>query len=87
MFLHCSFTSAVWYDVCRWLGIVIVLPPEVLMSNSLLVGSGRNKRVMIGHSIVWLAFVWVTWKTRNDRIFNNVEGVVAVAVELIKRLF
>jgi hypothetical protein len=66
---------------------VMVLPPrEVLMSYMQLVCSGRNRRIQKGFSSVWLAFVWVIWKVRNDRIFNNVTGDVEAAVECIQRL-
>jgi uncharacterized membrane protein SpoIIM required for sporulation len=75
LFLHCRFAAAVWYALNRWLGgVVVVLPGEVLMSYGMLVGSGRNKKVRKGFSGVWLAFVWVIWKTRNDRIFKNLVG-------------
>jgi hypothetical protein len=44
LFLHCPFASAIWYALNRWLGVVVVLPGEVLMSYGLLVGSGSNKK-------------------------------------------
>ncbi|GAU14204.1 hypothetical protein TSUD_307640 [Trifolium subterraneum] len=36
--------------------------------------------------MLWLAFIWVIWRIRNDKIFNNVAGVVEDAVENIQRL-
>jgi hypothetical protein len=53
LFLHCDLAATVWYTVCRWLDVVIVLPPDIMMSYGLMVGSGRNKRVRKGFSIVW----------------------------------
>ncbi|GAU32684.1 hypothetical protein TSUD_145580 [Trifolium subterraneum] len=86
LFLHCDFAAAVWYAICRWLGVVLVIPREVLTSYGLMVGSGRNKRIKKGFSIVWLAFIWVIWKTRNDRIFNQIGVSVDEAVNSIQRI-
>jgi mannosylglycoprotein endo-beta-mannosidase len=86
LILHCRFASLVWYAVCRWLGVVVVLPADVMMSYGILVGSGRNKRIREGFAIVWLALAWVLWRTRNDRVFNNGAGTVEEAVDQIQRL-
>ncbi|CAJ2641793.1 unnamed protein product [Trifolium pratense] len=56
------------------------------LSTSLYGCSGRNKRLRKGFSLVWLAFMWVIWKSRNEKIYNNVVGVVEDAVDLIQRL-
>jgi RNA polymerase subunit RPABC4/transcription elongation factor Spt4 len=32
LFLHCPFAAAVWYTLNRWLGVVVVLLGEVIMS-------------------------------------------------------
>jgi hypothetical protein len=48
-----------------------ILPPSVSLSYVMLVGCGSNLKRKKGYSIVWLAFVWVMWRMRNDRIFNN----------------
>jgi hypothetical protein len=85
-FLHCDFAGSIWYVVCLWLGVVTVLPADMMMSYGLLVDSGRNKRIRKGISIVWVAFVWVIWRCRNDRIFNNVVGMVADTMDQIQRL-
>jgi hypothetical protein len=59
LFLHCDYAVVIWYSVCRWLGVVVVLPAEVVMSYGVLVGSGINKKIRRGYSVVWLAFIWV----------------------------
>lgn len=50
---------------------MIVLPLDPMMSYAILVGTGGNKKIRKGISIVWLAYVWVLWRVRNDRVFNN----------------
>ncbi|KAK2377085.1 hypothetical protein QL285_077809 [Trifolium repens] len=29
LFLHCSFAARVWYDVFKWLRMVLIIPPDV----------------------------------------------------------
>jgi hypothetical protein len=48
--------------------------------------SGKNKRLKKGFSTVWLTVIWVVWKMRNERVFNNGNGAVADAMDLIQRL-
>jgi hypothetical protein len=86
LFLHCCFTADVRYKVCRWLGLIIVIPPEAMMSYDQLTGCCANKRMKRGYSIVWLAFIWVIWKNRNERIFNSIVGTVEAAVDLVNRI-
>jgi hypothetical protein len=86
LFLHCNFASAVWYVVCRWLDIVVIIPPDVIMSYGHMVISGRNKRIRKGYAIVWLALIWVLWRMRNDRVFNNNIGTMDDAMDQIQRL-
>jgi hypothetical protein len=57
LFLHCPFAAAVWYALNRWLGVMVVLPGEVLASYGQFMGSGRNKRSKWGSRVcVWLLF-------------------------------
>jgi hypothetical protein len=87
LFLQCDFTASIWYAIMRWFGVVAVIPPTVPMSFAVMVGCGSNKKRRKGLAILWLAFIWVVWKVRNDRVFNNalVEGDVVV-LDLIQRL-
>jgi hypothetical protein len=86
LFLHCLYTAEVWYALTRWLGVVLVLPPSLSLSYALFVGCGTNKKRRKGFSIIWLSFVWAMWKTRNDRIFNNISVDSRTVVDLIQRL-
>jgi hypothetical protein len=86
LFLHCSFASTVWYALNRWLGVMVVLPADAVMSYCVLVGSGGNKKVRRGYSIVWLAYVWILWRVRNDRVFNNITENIDDTVDTIQRI-
>jgi hypothetical protein len=48
--------------------------------------SGRNKRIKRGFSIVWMTVIWVLWRIRNDRIFNNGINTTADAIATIQRV-
>ncbi|WJX78360.1 hypothetical protein P8452_61591 [Trifolium repens] len=86
LFLHCYFAAAVWYHLNRWLGVRVVLPPEVMLSYGQLVGSGGYKKIRKRLSIVWLAFVWVIWRVRNNQVFDNVDGTVENTMDKIQCL-
>ncbi|WJX68394.1 hypothetical protein P8452_52767 [Trifolium repens] len=86
LFLHCKFTTEVWYALMRWLGVVLVLPSSISMSYAMFVGNGSNKQRRKDFSIIWLSFIWGLWKVRNDRVFNNITVDVSFVVDLVQRL-
>jgi hypothetical protein len=86
LFLHCRFSAAVWNGLTRWLGVMIAIPLNVLLSYVIFVTHGSNKRHRKGYSMIWLAFVWSFWKFKNDRIFNNKVATVEDVVDLNQRL-
>jgi hypothetical protein len=85
IFLHCRYAAAVWYAINRWLGVMVVLPSDPMMSYCVLVGMGGNKKIRRGFAIVWLAYIWVIWRVRNDRVFNNLAGNIDDTVDKIQR--
>jgi hypothetical protein len=85
IFLHCRYAAAVWYAINRWLGVMVVLPADPMMSYCVLVGTGGNKKIRRGFSIVWLAYIWVLWRVRNDRVFNNLAGNIDDTIDNIQR--
>jgi hypothetical protein len=74
LFLHCRVTAQIWYDIARWIGHELILPPSVDHSFSIFVSCGTNKIRKKGFSLIWHAFIWSIWRARNNRIFNN--GVI-----------
>jgi hypothetical protein len=55
------------------------------MSYAVMVGSGLGKKRRKGFSIVWLAFIWWMWKSRNDVVFNNVTFDGPMVLDSIKQ--
>jgi hypothetical protein len=85
LFLHCRIAAGFWYAINRWFGVCSVIPPSLPLSYAILVGYGSNRKRRKGLSVIWLAFVWVLWKVRNDRVFNNVVVDVPTIFDLVQR--
>jgi hypothetical protein len=86
LFLHCCFAAKVWYDITRWLGLIVILPHDITSSLATLIQCGKNKSVRLGLCLIWNAYVWVIWNIRNDCIFNNGVPIVDEVVDRIKLL-
>ncbi|GAU44350.1 hypothetical protein TSUD_129240 [Trifolium subterraneum] len=71
LFLHCPSAMKVWQEVFRWLGVVIVIPPSMLVLFELVRGSARNKKTRLGFLMIWHASIWCIWKARNNALFAN----------------
>ncbi|MCH82018.1 ribonuclease H protein [Trifolium medium] len=71
LFLHCPSAMMVWYDIFRWLGVVIVIPHSLFSLFEVLRGSARNAKVRQGFLLIWHATLWSIWKARNSSIFAN----------------
>jgi hypothetical protein len=84
LLLHCPVASAVWYKLCRWLRFYFANPPNLFISFASFLGFTCLKKRKKGLALIWHAAVWVLWKVRNDRIFNNKLISVEEVVELIK---
>jgi hypothetical protein len=84
LFLHCKYSAKVWYEITRWLGIMIILPHDVLSSLAILITCARNKKERGGLVLVWNSFVWIIWQARNNCIFNNGTVFLDDLVEQIK---
>jgi hypothetical protein len=86
LFLNCEITAKIWYDIVKWIGFQMMLPPTLNHSFAIMANCGKGKRGKKGMMLIWHAFIWTVWRLRNNRIFNN--GVIDAeeAVETIKRL-
>jgi hypothetical protein len=86
LFLHCDLAHRVWYEIFKWLGVVIVMPPSIMSLFASFSEDAKNKRIKRGFRLVWHTVVWSLWRARNNVIFNNVNKVPLEIVEEIKVL-
>jgi hypothetical protein len=74
LFIFCDFAMTVWKAIFRWLGLVIVLPPNLFLLFDCFLGAAGNKHTRHGYYLIWHATVWAIWCSRNKVIFSN--GVI-----------
>jgi len=84
LFLHCNFTFKVWSMVGGWLEINFITPQTLFQHFECWSGEIGKKRLRKGYWLAWHGSVWVIWKARNDRIFNNLTKIPEEIVEDIK---
>jgi hypothetical protein len=86
LFLFCDFALKVWKSIFRWLGLVIIIPPNIFVLFECFTGASRFKQMRCGLSLIWHATIWALWRSRNNVIFSN--GVIEVekVVDEIKLL-
>jgi hypothetical protein len=76
LFIFCDFASKVWNAIFRWLGIILVLPPDLFILFDYFTAAAPTKKMGKGFALIWHATVWSIWRSRNDLSFAN--GVVDV---------
>jgi hypothetical protein len=86
LFLHCPFAFRIWVEICRWLGVILVMPATLHCFFEYFSGFARSKKGQKGFGLVWHTTIWLIWKFRNDIIFNNVVKNALDCVEDIKVL-
>jgi len=87
LFLGCAVYGSLWSLVLHWLGISSVLHGELrhyLEQFTHMAGLPRFTYFYL--RIIWFASVWVLWKERNNRAFNNEALGSEVLLEKVKLL-
>jgi hypothetical protein len=74
----------VWYEIFKWLGVVIIMPPNLMILLDCFVGAAKKKRSRKGFLLVRHSVVWVLWNARNNHIFNGVVKDYKDIVEEVK---
>jgi hypothetical protein len=85
LFLHCNIFSSLWYNVYRWLHISSVTPSNIrqhFIQFTSMAGLPRSTYTFL--KIIWFASVWVLWKERNNRVFQNKVSTPYALVEQVK---
>jgi hypothetical protein len=83
LFVHCNFAHRVWYAIFKWLGVVIVMPPNIMTLFDYFCDLVHNKKKKSGFRLVWHTVVWSIWIARNNAIFN---GVVTDPLDLVEEI-
>jgi hypothetical protein len=81
LFLHCNVAHRVWIEIFNWLGVLIVMPPNILFD--ILSESVNKKNLRRGVRLVWHTTVWSLWIARNNVIFN---GIVKEPLEIVEEI-
>ncbi|KEH41179.1 hypothetical protein MTR_1g046260 [Medicago truncatula] len=72
LILHCDVFGSVWHYVYRWVGISFIAPATVgdhFQHFGQLAGLSRSANSFL--TVIWHACVWVIWKERNNKIFQQ----------------
>ena len=85
LFMGCAVSYNVWHHVRVWLGIDFVAPNTLrnhFVQFTYMAGMPRSTHMFF--KVIWLAFVWVLWKDRNNCVFNNMTFDHLALIEKIK---
>jgi len=85
LFLSCDIFSSLWSHIWRWLHISSVLPGDIrqhFIQFTSLAGLPRFTHSFL--KSIWCASVWVLWKERNNRVFQNTVSHPSTLVEKLK---
>lgn len=83
-FLHCEVTSRIWRGVLNWIEFNFITPPNLFLHFECWNSEATSKRLKKGAWLIWHTTIWLIWKERNERIFNNHRKDVEEIVDEIK---
>lgn len=86
LFAHCMVARGIWLELLKWVDNMFLMPQNVFNHWLCWNAGTSNKKLIKGFRLIWHAAIWVIWKMRNDKIFNDKEKEVMELVEEIKVL-
>ncbi|PNX88099.1 hypothetical protein L195_g044199 [Trifolium pratense] len=86
LFMFCEFAAKVWNDIFRWLGVVVIMLPNLFVLLESLMGAASSAKARKGFSLIWHTTVWRIWRSWNDLCFVNGIKDVEKIVDDIKLL-
>jgi hypothetical protein len=66
LFIHYEITTKIWYDIVKWYGYQMMLPPMLNHSFAMMASRGKGKRGKKGMMLIWHSFIWTVWRMRNN---------------------
>jgi hypothetical protein len=86
LFLACPFAWKIWMLVCNWFGVVEVISGSISsFLEGFLASISKGKKSHKGILLVWHAVIWLLWRTRNEKNFQDKGNNVAELLDRIKR--
>lgn len=85
LFLAYDIFNSLWSLVWHWLGITSVSSGDIrqhFVQFTDMLGLPRFTHLFL--RVIWFASVWVLWKERNNRVFNNTPSNSSTLIEQVK---
>jgi hypothetical protein len=61
LFLHCKVAMVLWYEIFKWLGVVIVMPHNLFILFDCVYEAAKSKKSRKGFILVWHTTIWSLW--------------------------
>jgi hypothetical protein len=85
LFLDCDVFGSLWSHVWLWLGISSVTPGDIQQHFFQFINMpGLPRSTHLFLKVIWVTSVWIIWKERNDRVFNNKVSIPSILIEKVK---
>jgi len=85
LFFQCDHYGRLWLLILNWFYIATALPGDLYThANQICALRGLSKNSRTAFSIIWISILFVIWKDRNRRIFQNHFDHLEALLERVK---